>query len=116
LSAAADVYKVQNLSGADLSGADLAGANLSDAEISKVLSIGSIGSRGAYLVAWLMADGSRKYSTGCQIQITEDAFLARVQETHSNNLHAQDYRAAVEFAKSLHLRHAVPLDSAPVAE
>ena len=62
--------------------------------------LGPIGSRSAYLTVWFMADGTRRYSTGCQYHITEERFLERVSETHEDNRHAADYRAAVDFARA----------------
>ena len=90
-----------SLYGANLDGANLDGANLDGASLAKILNIGPIGSRNAYLIAWLMEDGARRYSTGCQVQIEEGAFLARVQKIHGDNAHAKAYRAAVEFARAL---------------
>lgn len=58
-----------------------------------------------------IADGSRRYSTGCQVQIVEEEFLGRVQRTHGGNAHALEYRAAVEFAKAVHA-----LATAPAAQ
>lgn len=91
-----------NLEGANLRGANIGGANIGGAKISRILQIGPIGLRNACLVVWCMADGSRRYSTGCQVQISEEAFLARVSESHGENEHAHAYRAAVEFAHAVH--------------
>ena len=90
-----------NLYGANLTGASLYGANLYGANLAKILNIGPIGSRGACLTIWSMEDGSRRYSTGCQVQIEEAEFLRRVLSTHGDNAHGRAYRAAVEFAKML---------------
>lgn len=98
-----------NLSGANLSGADLIGAKLRGAElrgakiqhetVSGFRVFGPIGSRGdTFLV--VATDKGLRISTGCQTQLTESAFLERVQETHGDNLHGQHYRSAIEFIKS----------------
>ena len=99
-----------NLSGADLSGADLSGANLSGADLSgavlrdgarligarPVVQVGPIGSRSDWLVAYL-TDGGIRIDAGCQRQITREAFEARVSDTHGDNLHAREYRAALTY-------------------
>jgi hypothetical protein len=100
-----------NLSGADLSGADLSGANLSGAnlaranlagaKIRRIIQIGPIGSRDAMLVVWVMDDSSYRYSTGCQIQIAEEQFRARVASAHCGNRHGRAYMEAIEFAHRL---------------
>jgi hypothetical protein len=87
-----------NLSGANLSGANLSGANLWGEKIRRILQIGPIGSRGATLVVWYMEDGTYRYSTGCQNQITEDAFRSRIVTAHNGNEHGRAYMEAIEFA------------------
>ena len=100
-----------NLSGADLRGANLSGADLSGADLSEagklagVLQIGPIGSRGDALVIWLLQDGSRRYSTGCQKQITEETLLERNENRPSGSAHGADYIAAVEFARAWSARN-----------
>lgn len=89
-----------SLNRASLDGASLDGARLVGASIHHVMCLGPIGSRSAYLTIWFMADGTRRYSTGCQNHITEDRFLVRISETHEDNRHAADYRAAIDFASA----------------
>ena len=92
-----------NLSGADLSGANLRGANLSGANLKNreklvggrpVLQIGPIGSRCAYFVAYITDQGLR-FDAGCQKQITREVFEQRLADTHGENEHAREYRAAL---------------------
>jgi hypothetical protein len=90
-----------DLSGADLSGANLARANLAGAKIRRIIQIGPIGSRDAMLVVWVMDDSSYRYSTGCQIQIAEEQFRARVASAHCGNRHGRAYMEAIEFAHRL---------------
>jgi len=109
-----------NLSGADLSGAYLSGANLRDASLSgaylrganlrgaylrdgvrligarPVVQVGPIGSRSDWLIAYL-TDGGIRIDAGCQRQITRDEFEARVSDTHGDNQHAREYRAALAY-------------------
>jgi len=87
-----------NLRGADLWGANLRRANLRGAEIFRILQIGPIGSRGAMLVIWAMEDGTFRYSTGCQNQITEEAFRSSVAAAHNGSEHGRAYMEAIEFA------------------
>ena len=109
-----------NLSGANLRGADLRGANLSGAYLSgaylrgadlrganlsgevrligarPVVQVGPIGSRSDWLIAYL-TDGGIRIDAGCQRQITREAFEARVSDTHGDNQHAREYRAALAY-------------------
>jgi hypothetical protein len=96
----ADLSKA-DLSGAYLSGANLSGANLSGAKIRRIIQIGPIGSRDAMLVVWVMEDSSYRYSTGCQTQIAEEQFRARVASVHCGNRHGRAYMEAIEFAHRL---------------
>ena len=91
--------------GAYLSDANLSGANLSDANLSDgvrligarpVVQVGPIGSRSDWLVAYL-TDGGIRIDAGCQRQITREAFEARVSDTHGDNQHAREYRAALAY-------------------
>jgi uncharacterized protein YjbI with pentapeptide repeats len=96
-----------NLRGAYLEGAYLDGANLEDAYLRgaylggglrltgdrPIFQIGPIGSRGAYLVAYLTDQGLR-VKTGCFFG-TREEFEAKLQAEHGDNLHAQEYRAAL---------------------
>ena len=99
-----------NLRGAYLSGANLRGANLRDAYLSganlsgevrligarPVVQVGPIGSRSDWLIAYL-TDGGIRIDAGCQRQITREAFEARVSDTHGDNQHAREYRAALAY-------------------
>ena len=94
-----------NLSGAYLSGADLRGANLRGANLSgevrligarPVVQVGPIGSRSDWLIVYL-TDGGIRIDAGCQRQITREAFEARVSDTHGDNQHAREYRAALAY-------------------
>ena len=89
-----------NLRDADLRGADLRGANLSG-EVRligarPVVQVGPIGSRSDWLIAYL-TDGGIRIDAGCQRQITREAFEARVANTHGDNQHAREYRAALAY-------------------
>jgi hypothetical protein len=57
------------------------------------LQIGPIGSRLAYLIAWLTRSGVFIRS-GC-FWGTRDAFAAKVKEKHGDGVHAQEYAAAL---------------------
>ena len=97
-----------NLRGAYLSGADLSGANLRGADLSganlrdgvrligdrPVVQVGPIGSRSDWLVAYL-TDGGIRIDAGCQRQITRAEFETRLANTHGDNQHAREYRAAL---------------------
>jgi hypothetical protein len=94
-----------NLAGANLARACLAGANLARAKLRDgaslvgsrpIIQIGPIGSRSGYLVAYLTDQGLR-LDAGCQRQITRAVFEQRLQDTHGENEHAQEYRAALAF-------------------
>ena len=88
---------------ADLAGAYLAGANLDGAYLARanlagerpVFQIGPIGSRCAYLIAYL-TDKGIFVRAGCFFG-TRDEFLEKVKETHGENAHAREYLAAVAF-------------------
>ena len=91
-----------NLRGANLRGADLYSANLrGDVKLTgdrPVLQMGPIGSRADTLLAFTTTDGLRiraGYFFG-----TRDEFLDRVEKTHGNSVHGQDYRAALMFIDS----------------
>ena len=104
-----------NLSGAFLRGANLSGASLSCASLScadlrgaslsgearligarPVVQVGPIGSRSDWLVAYL-TDGSIRIDAGCQRQITRAEFETRLANTHGDNQHAREYRAALTY-------------------
>ena len=102
-----------NLVRANLTGANLAGANLSRANLSRanldgakikddctlvgqrpIFQIGPIGSRCAYFTAYITDEGLR-FDAGCQQQITREVFEGRLQDSHGDNLHANEYKAAL---------------------
>ena len=94
-----------NLSGANLSGASLSGANMSDACLRDgarligarpVVQVGPIGSRSDWLVAYL-TDGGIRIDAGCQRQIARAEFETRLANTHGDNQHASEYRAALAY-------------------
>ena len=95
-----------NLSGADLRGANLGGADLGDADLGGAnlggkklagarpfIQIGPIGSRSDYLQAFV-TDRGLMIRAGCFFD-TRDQFELRIVETHGDNEHAQEYRAAL---------------------
>ncbi len=85
-----------NLDGANLDGANLAGANLDGAKLigeRPVFQIGPIGSRCSYFVAYL-TDAGVKVKAGC-FTGTLDEFRVKLQDTHDDNNHAEEYRAAL---------------------
>ncbi len=87
-----------DLQGADLQGAYLWGANLCGAEKligeRPILQVGPIGSRADYLTAYITDQGLR-FDAGCQRQITREVFEVLLYETHGDNIHAKEYRAAL---------------------
>ena len=87
------------LARANLDGANLAGANLDGEEKltgeRPIIQIGPIGSRCAYLVAYL-TDGGIRIRAGCFFG-TKKEFVAKVKETHGDNEHAQEYKAALKL-------------------
>ena len=90
-----------NLGGADLRGANLYGANLRGADLRgkklagarPFIQIGPIGSRSDYLQAFV-TDRGLMIRAGCFFD-TRDRFELRIVETHGDNEHAQEYRAAL---------------------
>jgi uncharacterized protein YjbI with pentapeptide repeats len=95
-----------DLAGANLAGANLAGANLTGANGQKhtlignrpVLVIGPLGSRCAYLTTF-MTDAGVYVRAGC-FWNTLDAFKAAVAETHGDNNHGREYRAAIALIEA----------------
>lgn len=87
-----------NLSGSNLRGADLSGSDLSDGlkliGNRPVFQIGPIGSRQDFFTAYITNNGLR-FDAGCQRQITRDQFEQRLADTHGDNEHAREYRAAL---------------------
>ena len=106
-----------NLTGAYLTGANLSGANLSGAKVGvgddeaalvglrPIVQIGPIGSRSDWLLVFWCGDAGVRISVGCQQQITEAYFLARLADAHGEgeqaNIHAKHYIEALAFAKRL---------------
>jgi hypothetical protein len=97
-----------DLSGAYLGGADLRGAYLSGAYVRgaakligarPILQIGPIGSRRAYLSAFV-TDKGLYFQTGCFFGDLA-AFRAAIAKTHDSNPHATEYEAALHLI----LRH-----------
>jgi len=90
-----------DLGGADLHGANLRGANLGGADLGgkklagarPFIQIGPIGSRSDYLQAFV-TDRGLMIRAGCFFD-TRDQFELRIVETHGDNEHAQEYRAAL---------------------
>ena len=85
-----------NLARADLAGANLAGANLAGANLAgnrPIFQIGPIGSRSAYLAAYLTDQGVI-LKTGCFTGSVKE-FETKLQAEHGDNEHAQEYRAAL---------------------
>ena len=85
-----------NLRGADLYGANLRGANLGGKKLAgarPLIQIGPIGSRSDYLQAFV-TDRGLMIRAGCFFD-TRDRFELRIVETHGDNEHAQEYRAAL---------------------
>lgn len=86
-----------NLDGAHLDGAYLGGANLDGAETltgsRPILQVGPIGSASRWLVAYVTTAGLR-LRAGCFFG-TREEFVARLADTHGDNIHAQEYLAAL---------------------
>ena len=92
-----------NLDGANLDGAYLARANLDGANLDgglklvgarPIFQIGPIGSRSDFFIVYITDHGLR-FDAGCQRQITREAFEKRLSDTHGDNEHAREYRAAL---------------------
>ena len=87
-----------NLDGANLDGANLAGAKIKDdcTLVGKrpIFQIGPIGTRCAYFTAYITDKGLR-FDAGCQRQITREVFESRLQDSHGDNIHAEEYTAAL---------------------
>ena len=89
-----------NLSGADLSGVNLVGANLSGFLLvgdRPIFQIGPIGSRCDYLTGYL-TDNGVMIQAGCFFG-TLNEFNDKLSETHGNNIHGAEYRAAIELIR-----------------
>ena len=114
-----------DLSGADLTGADLTGADLPGAKLSRsylngaklngaklknnevlvgnrpIFSIGPIGSRPDNFIAYITDKGIR-LDAGCKKNITLEEFEGLLSETHGNNVHGREYRAALALISIHH--------------
>ena len=93
-----------NLRGANLRGANLRGANLSGADLSDDLKLvgdrpyfqlGPIGSELRTFEAFITDHGLR-LRAGCFFG-TRDEFVAKLNKTHGNNIHAREYTAALSL-------------------
>ena len=104
------------LAGACLDGAYLDGASLDDNSVlageRPILQIGPIGSASRYFVAYLTDKGLR-LRTGCFFG-TRKEFEDQLAATHGDNLHAQEYRTALELVDA-HARLWTPDASKQVA-
>ena len=90
------------LGGADLRGADLGGADLGEewGKLEKnadVFVAGPLGSRSDY-TTFFHTDKGIFVQCGC-FSGTIDEFVLKVKETHSDNKHAKNYLAIVEFVR-----------------
>jgi len=95
--------KRANLSGANLSRANLSGANLSGADLDNggkiadsdrpIFQLGGIGSGFRFFTAYLTIDGIR-LRTGCFFG-SVDEFCVKLKSTHGEDIHAQEYEAAL---------------------
>src|SRR5574337_578147 len=91
-----------NLYSANLYGANLAGANLYSADLAgkekligqrPIFQIGPVGSRGAYLLAFITDSGLR-IRAGC-FYGTKEQFIEKVKSDHGDTNHAKEYMAVV---------------------
>jgi hypothetical protein len=85
-----------NLDGANLDGANLDGANLAGAKLigeRPIFQLGPIGSESRYFVAYITDKGLR-LKAGCFFGTLAE-FEAKLSETHGDNVHAKEYRAAL---------------------
>ena len=101
-----------NLAGADLGGANLAGADLARANLvgavidgdrklvgpRPILQVGPLGSRYAYLVAYL-TDAGPMVRAGCWFG-SLSAFGVRVAQEHGDSVHGIEYAAAIEMIRA----------------
>jgi uncharacterized protein YjbI with pentapeptide repeats len=90
-----------NLVGANLGGANLVGANLGGAKMigdRPILMIGPIGSRAAYLTAYV-TDAGIAIKAGCW-EGPLGAFAARVASEHGDNEHGREYAAAIAMIEA----------------
>jgi uncharacterized protein YjbI with pentapeptide repeats len=92
-----------NLSGANLYGANLSGANLSGAEYGEdelrgFLQIGPIGSRKSILQVFGIGAEGFVFRAGC-FTGNEEELREQIIDRHGTSIHADQYLAAIEFAK-----------------
>jgi len=108
----ADLYGA-DLESADLYGANLYGANLRSANLRSANLYGANGiysacapnlsSRGAALTGGVVIESSKvelRFWAGCKECITAERLFEYVQETHKDNIHAKQYRAAIQFIQA----------------
>jgi hypothetical protein len=85
-----------------LDGANLAGANLDGGESligeRPIFQIGPIGSRCTYFVAYITNKGIR-LRAGCFFG-SIDEFDSKLSDTHVDNNHANEYRAALQLVRA----------------
>jgi hypothetical protein len=96
----ADLYDA-NLCGANLCGANLCGANGTKLTLvgdRKFLQIGPLGSRNAYLLAFI-TDGGVYVRAGCFFD-TLASFGKAVRKEHKRNIHAREYAAAIAMIEA----------------
>ena len=90
-----------NLGDANLGGADLYGANLGEgrklAGERPFVKVGPIGSRQDYLLAFTTESGLF-IRTGCFFG-TDKEFATKLKETHADNTHGEEYKAALAFIR-----------------
>ncbi len=112
-----------NLDGAYLDGANLDGANLAGAYLDgglklvgarPIFQIGPIGSRSDFFIVYITDHGLR-FDAGCQRQITREAFEKRLSDTHGDNEHAREYRAALALI-DVHAELWTPVSEQAMAE
>ena len=102
-----------NLRGANLEGANLRGANLERANLRGANLLNAIGiysayapnlsSRGAALSGGIVLHNGKielRFWAGCKQEITAAQLLEYVKETHGDNIHAEQYRAAIKFIQA----------------
>jgi len=91
-----------NLAGAYLDGANLAGAKVNDGNVlagtRPIFQIGPIGSRCAYLAAYITTSGVF-VRAGCFFGSLAE-FSATVNKTHGENEHGQEYNAAIQMIEA----------------
>ena len=89
-----------DLSEATLRGADLSEADLGFGAIANYWTLTRIGSDCAELQVAYTPKGDIRIKRGCSGWLSPDDFLARVKNTHDDNLYGKVYRATVEYIKA----------------